>query len=229
MVGILILLSVMSPAMAAEADQENVTNQPPLIVEHKNTITINSGFYHLSDHKQDFHVVGPETCSLFLGCGHTASPVSNEFETASRDVYGFEYGRRIKHGFSYGLSYFQIQNSFSIPSLTPPQGKLKARFFLGVIKKHFGDSDGLQPFIGVGGGRVDLNVSGSVNDTAGGNAALVSAGLRYNVGHMSFVAEYRFVRTTGLSLARNADITGHVNGKLYLSGRGNFVGMGINF
>jgi opacity protein-like surface antigen len=229
--GILILLGVMGVAMdaAAEADQEIISSQPPLIVDHKNTVTINSGSYHLSSRNQDFSLVGPESCSVFFGCGHTASPISNDFETASKDVYGFEYGRHIKHGFSYGLSYFQIQNSFAIPSLTPSQGKLKARFIFGVIKKYFGDTDGLQPFIGAGVGRVDLNVSGSVNDTAGGSAALASAGLRYNAGHINFVAEYRFVRTSGMSLEGNTDITGDVNGTLKLSGRGNFVGMGINF
>jgi opacity protein-like surface antigen len=226
---ILILLGVMGAAMDAAADQEAASSQPPLIVEHKNTITINSGSYHLSSRNQDFYLVGPESCSIFFGCGHTAIPISNDFETASRDVYGFEYGRQIKHGFSYGFSYFQIQNSFSIPSLTPSQGKLKARFIFGVIKKHFGAPDGLQPFIGAGVGVVDVNVSGGVNDTAGGAAAQASAGLRYNVGHLSFVAEYRFVRTGGMSLDGNTDITGNVNGSLKLSGRGNFVGLGYNF
>ncbi|MBI5891334.1 MAG: hypothetical protein HZB47_11765 [Nitrosomonadales bacterium] len=229
MAGILILSGFMGANAAASADQEIALAQPPLIVEHKNTVTINSGSYHLSSRNQDFYLVGPQSCSLFFGCGNTAIPISNDFETASRDVYGFEYGRKIKHGFSYGFNYFQIQNSFSIPSLTPSQGKLKARFIFGVIKKYFGDADGLQPFIGAGVGKVDLSVSGSENDTAGGSAALVSTGLRYSVGHMSFIAEYRLMRTSGMSLAGNTDITGDVNGSLKLSGRGNFVGLGFNF
>jgi opacity protein-like surface antigen len=229
LVGILLLLGIMSTAMAAKADQENVSNQPPLIDEHKNTITINSGFYNLSHRQQDFKLVGPQSCSWLFGCGYTSSSISNDFGTTTRDVFGLEYGRHIKHGFSYGLSYFQIKNSFVMPTLTPSQGKLKAGFIFGVIKKYFGGSDGFQPFIGVGVGRVDLNVSGCANDTAGGVAAQANAGLRYRAGRMSFVAEYRFVRTASMSLAGNVNITGNVTGKLNLSGRGSFVGMGINF
>jgi opacity protein-like surface antigen len=229
LLGILFLLGVMNPAMAAEADQENVSNQPPLINEYKNTITINSGFYHLSHRQQDFKLVGPLSCNWLFGCGYPTIPTSNEFETTSRDVFGLEYGRKFKRGFSYGLSYFQIRNPFVIPVLTPSQGTLKTRYLFVVIKKYFGNSDGLQPFVGVGGGRADVSVSGCVNDTAGGLAAQANAGLRYRAGRMSFVAEYRFVRTASMSLEGNTYATGDVVGKLDLSGRGGFVGMGINF
>lgn len=202
-------------------------------VEYKTTVLLNSGTFNMYNRVQDLSITGPWGCGTFLFifdyCGHSSSALPNEFDTSARDVYGLEIERQIKNGWSYGISYFQIRSTFSTPSVSPTQGILKAGFYFAMFKKYFGDPAGLRPYIGIGPGKVDASLGGYVNSGADGSAKQAVAGLSYQNGRISFVAGYRYVTTDFFWLHNPNDGVGAVHGNMDLSGRGNFVGLGINF
>jgi hypothetical protein len=199
------------------------------VAEQKNAVTLQAGSYRLAKRNQDLQVVGDRVCVLFcLFSGHALNSLANEFDTSSRDVAGLEYERQARRGFSYGADVFHIRNSFVVPALNPSQGEMRANFFLATLKKYFGDPRGLRPFVGGGIGIVDANLGGSVNRSASGRAAQAVAGVRYQSGRISVVAEYRYVRAPSIELDAGNE-TGDVRGKLDLSGQGYFLGLGIHF
>jgi hypothetical protein len=202
-----------------------------LIVQHKNTITLNFGSYDIAKSRQDLSLIGGSYgCVLFclFGSGYDLSQLPNEFDTSSREVVGLGYERQFKHGLSFGADYFQIKNSFVIPSLIPSHGTVKAKFYFATFKKYFGDPGGFQPFIGIGNGQVRSFIGGYINNSEDGNAAQAVAGLRYQTDRFSFIAKYRRVRTRMMRI-KGASGTGDITGNLDLSGRGNFVGLGVRF
>lgn len=220
----------------AMAESETNPTSAPLIAEHKNTVTLNFGTYNLANHSQDWNIVGPAYsggCFMLIICtgpGHSWSPLSNEFDTSSRDVFGIGYEREIKHGFSFGIDYFQIKNSFVIPSITPSQGEVTTKFYFIAAKKYFGAPGGFRPFIGLGVGQVSAKISGYVNRSASGSAAEAMLGLSYQTGRSRFAAGYRFVNTNIVGgLDSSAFNTGEVFGSLDLRGSGYFVGLGVGF
>ncbi|HEY0664897.1 MAG TPA: hypothetical protein VGD24_02410 [Gallionella sp.] len=222
---ILTLLCVMGVVLDAVAEPELDSDQPP--VEYKTTVMLNTGTFNSYKRVQDWQITGPWGC--FLWCGYSSSALPNEFDTSSRDVYGIEIERQIKNGWSYGISYFQTRSTFTIPSVSPAQGIVKAGFYFAMFKKYFGDPAGLRPFIGIGPGKVDASLGGYVNSSADGSAKQAVAGLSYQSRRISFVAGYRYVVTDFFSLHNSIDGVGSVYGKMDLSGRGNFVGLGVNF
>lgn len=226
---ILILLGVMGVTIDAVAEPESNPSPALLSVEHKNTVTLNFGSYNIYKRNQDWKITGSYSCTLF--CGYDSLPLPTEFDTTSRNVVGLEFERQFKHGFSYGLTYFQIKNSFAVPSLTPSHGTLDAKFYIPMIKKYFGDPGGFRSYIAVGLGQVRGDIGGyaNVSSLTGGEAAQAVAGFRYLTGRIDFVAEYRYVRTTTMSLLNTNSGTGTVRGQIDLSGRGNFVGLGVRF
>ena len=162
-----ILSGVLGIHTVAEAAPEFEQPSAPLITdEHKNTVSFGSGAYNLVKRNQKWNITGAyfsEKCILLVFCygpGYTWGPLSNQFDTSSRDVYSIAYERHFRHSFSVGLTYFQINNSFVTPSVTPSQGEVKTKFYFATITKYFGRPGGLQPLIGAGVGRVVSNVGG---------------------------------------------------------------------
>lgn len=77
----------------------------------------------------------------------------------------------------------------------------------------------------------DLHLAGGCNRNANSinaTALLATAGLRYRTGHISFVTEYRYVRTFNMPVESGGN-TGDVIGNMDLSGQRNFIGLGIHF
>lgn len=224
---ILIMFGIAGISVDAVAEPEANAAPPLLASEYKNTVTLNFGTYNLSKRSQDLYTLGPSVNYILYTARHS-TPLANDFDTASRDVYGLEYERHIRYGFSYGLSYFQIRNSFSTPSLIPARGELTAKFYFVTFNKYFGTVGGLQPFIGIGNGQVQAGLGGGVNRSATGNAAQLVAGVRYQTGRVNIVAKYRAVRTSGVGLNGPTD-TGSIVGWTDLSGQGSFIGIGVAF
>ncbi len=232
-----ILLGVLGVQTVAAAAPEFERPSAPLITdEHKNTVTFGSAAYNLVKRNQDWNLTGAYSsggCVFWIICGgsgYRSSPLSNQFDTSSRDVYSIAYERHFKHSFSVGLTYFRINNSFVIPSVTPSQGEVKTKFYFATITKYFGRPGGLQPLIGAGIGRVSTNVGGYINKSANREAAQAIVGLNYKYGRINFIAEYRYVYAfikDGLS-SKN-QYTGSVFGDLDLSGHGPSARLGISF
>lgn len=226
---ILVLIGVMGVLVDASADPETNSGSAPLFVENKNTVSLSFGSYNIYKRNQDWSIAGPYRCALF--CGYASLPLPTEFDTTSRNVVGLEFERQFKHGFSFGLTYFKIRNSFAVPSLTPSQGTLDAWFIIPTVKKYFGEPGGFRPYIAVGLGQVRGDIGGyaNVSRLTDGSAAQAVAGLRYQSGRISLVAEYRYVRAEQIHLQTTDKGTGSVHGGVDLSGRGNFAGLGIHF
>ena len=108
---------------------------------------------------------------------------------------------------------------------------MDAKFYIPTIKKYFGDPGGFRPYIAVGIGQVRGDIGGYANvaSLTEGTAAQAVAGIRYQSGRISFVAEYRYVRADRMGLRSTAKGTGTVRGGVDVSGRGNFAGLGIHF
>lgn len=202
--------------------------------EYKNSVTFTYGNYRLLHGNTDFMVTTGHGCTTtwFLvnitTCGPTLSSVPTTIDTASRGVFGLEYERAIKHGFTYGATLFQITNTITTPTGTPAQGVMKTTFILATFNKYFGSPGGLQPFIGLGLGLARSHVGGIINTDGGGTPVMARFGVRYQAGRISVKAGYRTIHASS-ELSGNMDTVGAMTGGYSVSGRGFYAGVGAHF
>jgi hypothetical protein len=100
--------------------------------------------------------------------------------------------------------------------------------YLATLKKYFGDPRGIRPFVAGGVGLIAPGLAGSMSRNAAGSAAQAAAGLRYEVGRTSVIAEYRYVWAPSSDLDARGEM-GDVQGKVNLGGQAYFLGLGIKF
>ncbi len=222
-----------APPMAAPMP-ETAPPPPAAPREYKNSVTLTYGNYRLLRGSTDFMVTTGHSCSttwFFVNittCGPTLSSVPAAIDTASRQVFGLEYERAIKHGFSYGATLFQTTNTIATPTGTPTQGVVKTTFILATLNKYFGSPGGLQPFVGVGIGMASSHVGGGINTDGGGTPVMARFGVRYQVGRISVKAGYRTIHANS-ELSANMDTVGAMTGGYSMSGRGLYAGVGVHF
>lgn len=227
----LFLLSVLGVAAeAAEPEEDNDTVATPA-ARKKNTILLTYGTYRLFTQSQNWQVAGGLTCKniliIFSSCSQSTSPLANEFDTRSREVYGAEYEREYKDGFSYGAILFQARNSFTVPAISASPLVSTAHMAFATITKYFGEPGGFQPFFGIGAGGMQSQVGdGTKIQGATGGGFLVKAGLRYESGRASIFAGFR---ATHISGNLTTDATKPTFGTMKAGGRGFYAGAGINF
>ena len=101
-------------------------------------------------------------------------------------------------------------------------------FYLATLKKDFGDPRGVRPFVAGGVGLIAPRQTGSMSRNLGGSAAQAAAGLRYEMGRTSVIAEYRYVWAPSSELDARGEM-GDVQGKMNLGGQAYFHGLGIKF
>ena len=101
-------------------------------------------------------------------------------------------------------------------------------FYLATLKKDFGDLRGVRPFVAGGVGLITPRLAGSMSRNAGGSAAQAAAGLRYESGRTSVIAEYRYVWAPSSDPDARVEM-GDVQGKVNLGGQAYFLGLGIKF
>lgn len=236
-----VLLGAMGLCAGAMAETETSPLPAPKAERYNNMVTFNFGTLGLSNSSQDWNITGPYYTSsggcLFLifvcsgpSSGYTWGPLPNHFDTAARRVFGVEYERRFLDITGYGIDYFQMKNSFVIPSVTPVAGDVTTQFAFVYLKRYLAYPDGLRPYFSLGLGIFRSSFRGYINREAGGNATKAVLGLSYETGRMRFIAEYRKIDAYSITALGSSPVqTGDVFGGLDMSGSGTFFGLGTAF
>ena len=138
------------------------------------------------------------------------------FDTTSTSIFALEYEKKMRNNMSWGGELISYQNDY-----TPGAGKTDTTHIMANIRKSFDVAKHFKPFIGVGVGASTATFSGgALTGSAGGLGFQAMAGIRIPFDEVSIIAEYKVIS------AKPDDSTGT---SVDISGRGLFIGVGMNF
>ena len=141
-----------------------------------------------------------------------------KFDDSASGVFGAEFIWNSNQDVSFGGEVFVHNNDYTA-SGSP--GEASASFIMFNARKHFMEGN-FRPFVGAGIGAGSVDLSGSLNGTAGGLAIQVLAG-----------AEYRVADSVGLYVEYknmlSADLEDDAGESVDMTGSGVLAGVAIHF
>lgn len=161
-----------------------------------NSINIKTGSYRISEATQNID-------------GTTVT-----FDDSSSSVFSVEYERGFGMDLSWGVELVDYSNNILAGSTA---NNASTTIVMGTVRKYFGVSKYVQPYIGAGAGVSTVRIRG----TRSGLAFQGMAGMKFPFNSISAILEYKFIS----SEADDDDYGATVD----VSGSGIFAGIAINF